>query len=171
MEAAYPTPHQFATPREAVVSAGVVAGTVAAFIEMMPVLGIQGSLLGVSPTVVFQSVSSGLIGKAAYQGGAATVVAGVALHWMISIIAASIFAWAATRWADLTKHVVLAGLGFGLLAVTVMNALVVPLSAAAFPPNRDDALLLVSLAVHMVFFGLPISLATKWVFRRSGRQV
>jgi hypothetical protein len=168
MESAYLTPPRFATPWRLVVTAGLVAGTISALVEMIPVLSIQGLVLGVSPTLVFQSVSSGLVGKAAYQGGAGAVAAGVALHWAISVIAALIFAWVATRWSDLMKHVVLAGLGFGLLALTVMNALVVPLSAAAFAPNREAALLLVSLAVHMVFFGIPIALSTKWVFRRSG---
>jgi hypothetical protein len=64
-------------------------------------------MLGVSPTLVFQSVSSGLVGKSRLSGGAAAVAAGVALHWDVSIIAALIFAWAATRWSDLVKHVVL----------------------------------------------------------------
>jgi hypothetical protein len=168
MESAYLTSQRFATPWRLVVTAGLVAGTIAALVEMIPVLSIQSLFLGVSPTLVFQSVSSGLVGKAAYEGGAAAVAAGVAVHWVISVIAALIFAWVATRWSDLMKHVVLAGLGFGLLALTVMNALVVPLSAAAFAPNREAALLLVSLAVHMAFFGLPIALSTKWVFRRSG---
>ena len=92
-------------------------------------------------------------------------------HWLISVGAALKFAWTASRFRDLVAYSVLAGLGFGVLAFAVMTALVVPLSAAAFPPNRNPVLILVSLAVHMLFLGLPIALATRWRFRRAGWAV
>lgn len=156
------------TPPRLLVRTALIAGTIAAIVEMVPVLGIQSAALGVSPTRVFQSIASGVTGATAYRGGVATALLGVALHWLISFVAALKFAWAATRWRDLLAHPAVAGIGFGVLVFAMMAALVVPLSAAAFPPNRNPALILISLAVHMLFFGLPISLATQWYFRRSG---
>ena len=168
MKIDYPTVPARASPWSLLMRPALVAGTIAAIVEMVPVLGIQKAALGVSPARVFESVASGLVGAAAYRGGPATVLAGVVLHWLISVGAALKFAWATTRWRDLIVHPVLAGLGFGVLAFAVMTALVVPLSAAAFPPNRNPALILVSLTVHMAFFGLPISLAARWWLRRNG---
>ena len=168
MNGAYTTASALDSPTWTSLNAAVLAGTIAAVVEMIPVLGIQNGVLGVSPTRVFQAIASGLLGIAAYQGGAATMITGIVVHWLISIGAALVFAWASTRWRDLIDHPALAGVGFGVLAFAVMTSLVVPLSAAAFPPNRDSALILVSLAVHMLFFGLPIGLATRWRFRLAG---
>lgn len=158
-----------ATPWRSIARAALLGGTLAAGVEMVPVLSIQGAALGVPPVRVFQSIASGLLGASAYRGGAAAVLAGVVLHWLISVGAALVFAWTATRWRDLAARPFPAGLGFGVLAFAIMTSLVVPLAAAAFPPNRDPVLILVSLAVHMLFFGLPIALATRWSFARPGR--
>ena len=151
------------------VTSALLAGTVAAFVELLPVLGIQWFALGVSPMRIFQSIASGVLGKAAYDGGVAAGLAGLACHWLISVIAAFKYAWTTTRWPDLNEHPVLSGLGYGVLVFAVMTSIVVPLSAAAFKPNTNPALLAVSLLVHMAFFGLPIALATRWWSRRLGR--
>lgn len=158
MASIYPSAPPSATPSHSIVCAALLAGSVAAAVEMVPVLGIQAMALGVQPARVFQSIASGLLGAAAYRGGLATVLAGVALHWLISVGAALVFAWTASRWRDLAAHPAVAGIGLGVLAFAVMTALVVPLSASAFPPNRNPVLILVSLAVHILFFGLPIAL-------------
>jgi hypothetical protein len=148
-------------------AASLAAGTIAAVVELVPVLTVQSLLLGVSPTRVFQAVASGLVGSEAYAGGLPCLLLGIALHWLISIGAALIFAWAAVRWSDLSMHPVLGGLSYGVIVFAVMTAIVVPLSAAAFKPNTDPVLTLVSLTVHMLFFGLPIAIATRWYLFRG----
>lgn len=168
MAVTYPTTTAQATPWRLLLRTAVAAGTVAAVVEMVPVLGIQAGALGVPPSRVLQSIASGLLGRAAYDGGAVTVAAGTALHWLISCGAALTFAWAASRWHDLVRHPVPSGLAFGVLAFAVMTAVVVPFSAAAFPPNRDPALMLLSIAIHMAFFGLPIALTTRRWLHRAG---
>lgn len=170
MASIYAEPARDASPWGLVGRAAILAGTLAALIEMVPVLGIQAAALGVSPTRVFQSIASGLFGASAFRGGIAIILAGVALHWLISVGAALIFGWTASRWRDVAAHPVAAGLAYGVLAFAVMTALVVPLSAAAFPPNRNPMLILVSLAVHMLFFGLPIALVTARLLHRAGQQ-
>lgn len=161
MALVYPVAPAPATPWRQLVRAAAMAGTVAAVVEMVPVLGIQAAALGVSPGRIFQSIASGLFGAAAYRGGIGSALAGVALHWLISAGAALLFGWTATRWADLTRRAVLAGLAFGVLTFAAMTAIVVPFSAAAFRPNHDRVLMLVSLAVHVFFFGLPIALVMR----------
>jgi hypothetical protein len=153
---------------KSLLATALVAGTIAAVVELIPVLGIQSVALGVSPTRVFQSIASGLLGKAAYTGGLSAAAAGAGLHWLISVLAALTFAWVAVRWRDLIRHPVLSGLGYGVIVFAIMAAIVVPLSAAAFKPNTNPTLMAVSMAVHMVFFGLPIALATRCRYRRAG---
>lgn len=163
----YPAAGRSATSFRALARAGALAGTLAAIIEMVPVLSIQWGMLSVSPARIFQAIASGVLGSAAYRGGTATIAAGIALHWLISIGAALIFGWAASRWRDLKTHAVFAGLGFGVLAFAVMSAIVVPFSASAIPPDRDRTLMLISIAVHVLFFGLPIALAVRSSLARS----
>jgi hypothetical protein len=146
------------------------AGTFAAAIEMVPVLTIQALVLGVPPARIFQSIASGVFGTGAYRGGAPAVFAGIALHWLISILAALVFVWTARRWRALIRHPVISGIGYGVLVYAVMTAIVVPLSAAAFKPNTNPALMAVSMVVHIAFFGLPIALATRWWLYRTGRE-
>lgn len=150
------------------VSIVLVAGTVAAVVEMIPILAIQGLLLGVTSARIFQSIASGLLGRAAYSGGSATVVLGAALHLLISVIAAAVFVVAAQRRPSLLRRPLSSGLAFGVLAYVVMSWIVVPLSAVAFKPAFDPALMAVSLAVHMLFFGLPIAFTARWLTQRSG---
>jgi hypothetical protein len=49
-----------------------------------------------------------------------------------------------------------------------MSYIVVPLSAAAFKPAHNPALIAVSLAVHMAAFGLPIALTYRTMLARHG---
>lgn len=154
--------------RSVPVSSALIAGTVAAVVEMIPILAIQGLLLGVMPTRIFQSIASGLLGPAAYSGGIATVILGAALHLLISVIAAAVFIVAAQVRPSLLRLPVLSGLAFGVLVYVVMSWIVVPLSAVAFKPAFKPALMSVSLAVHMLFFGLPIAFAARWLTQRNG---
>jgi hypothetical protein len=160
----------FGSTRQPLIKTALIAGTAAAAVELIPVLGIQALMLGVSPMRVFQSIASGLLGAAAYRDGPAAVFLGIGSHWLISFVAALIFGWVATRWADIVTHWILSGLGYGVLAFAVMSAIVVPLSAVAFKPNANPVLMMLSLLIHMVFFGLPIALATRWRFERLARR-
>src|SRR5690348_4197473 len=43
-------------------------------------------LRGVTPVGIFQSIASGLLGRSAYQGGFATALLGVLLHYFIALL-------------------------------------------------------------------------------------
>ena len=120
---------------------------------------------GAKPGVV-QAVAGGLLGPAAYRGGAATVLLGILLHYLVSFIWAGLF-WIASRQLPvLIRFAVPAGLAYGPVVFYGMNLIVLPLSAlrakswpAPFAPWP--------VAMHMLVVGLPIALAAK-KFARTG---
>lgn len=146
--------------------AGLHAGGVAAIVEMVPVLAIQAGALGVPIHRVLQAIASGLLGSQAYAGGNPAAMLGAGLHTLISIGAGLVFAFAASRLPILTRRPWLAGTIFGVACYLVMSFVVVPLSAAAFPPARNPVLIAISLAVHVVAFGIPIALSHRRALRR-----
>lgn len=158
------------TMRHPLYLVALAAGMVAAVVEMIPVLTIQGLMLHVPPLRIFQSIASGVLGRDAYAGGMGTAVLGAALHIVISLIAALIFVLAAARWRVLLRRPVLSGLVFGVFAFIVMSWIVVPLSAVAFKQNFNPVLMAMSLAIHMIFFGLPISLTARQLSSRGANN-
>jgi hypothetical protein len=116
---------------------------------------------GVAPARILQSVASGLLGAAAYTGGARTAALGLFLHFFIACSWAAIFYAASRRVSALMRHAVISGLLFGVLVYAVMNLLVLPLSAyprkLTFPP----VVLITGLLVHMLLVGLPIALMVR----------
>lgn len=149
-----------------VVRATLVAGVAAAVAEMLVVLPMQGAL-GVAPRLVFQSITSGLLGKAAYFGGLPSVFGGAALHLFISLVAAAVYVLAARRLPRLLQHYVVCGLLYGLVAYAVMNWLVLPLSSIAFKPATSPPLVALDVVVHMLAFGLPIAFCVRRVLQRD----
>ena len=109
------------------------------------------------------AIAAGLIGKQAFNGGAATYVLGVFLHFFIACSAATIYYAASRRLIFLREHPLVCGLFFGAAVQEVMNLVVLPLSAlhARGPYTQHD--LILGLAVHMVVVGLPISFSV-WRF-------
>jgi hypothetical protein len=91
-------------------------------------------------------ISAGLLGRAALQGGIATYVLGVCLHFFIACSAAAIYYGASRKLRFLIGHPLVCGL---------------PLSAlhARGPYQLRD--LILGLAVHMVVVGLPISFSVR----------
>ena len=152
-----------------IVSTAIVIGAIAAVTEMVPVFPIQAAM-GVSPRLVLQSIASGVLGRAAYSGGAATVLLGIAFHLLISIVAALLYVLAAERWAWLRQHAWLAGIAYGAVVFGVMRWIVVPLSAVAYKQSTDWSMFAISLTVHIVGFGIPIALLDRWWAGASSRR-
>ena len=148
----------------------VFAGGVAGAVEMMIVLPVQG-MLGANPVQVFQAIAAGALGtQAALRGGAPTALLGVAVHLLVSIVAAGLYAWAAVRWTTLARRPLIWGPLYGVACYVVMNLIVIPLSRIGFSPPRSFALWTASFSVHLFFFGLPIALIVAiWRGYRFGR--
>jgi hypothetical protein len=125
------------------------------------------SMHGVSALRVLQSVASGLLGQAAYEGGTGTAVLGLCLHYAMGFLIASIFWFASRRLAFMTRQAVLAGLLYGAVVYFVMNFLVLPLSAFPTPITHAPERMLINIVAHMILFGLPIALATRAASARN----
>jgi uncharacterized membrane protein YagU involved in acid resistance len=146
------TPRKF-SPAAAIALATLVAGA----LDIGYAIGVS-ALRGATPTKVLQSVASGLLGKASYDGGAATALLGFALHFaMMALIVLAYFVLS-RRFRALGASPWLTGPLYGLLVFCVMNYVVVPLSAIGHVFQRQPLMLAGELFSHVVFVGLSIAL-------------
>jgi hypothetical protein len=120
-----------------------------------------GQALFLFGTKVPLSIAAGLLGPQAFQGGAATYILGVLLHFFIALSAAAIYFTVSRKLLFLTQYPLVCGLFFGAAVELVMRLIVLPLSAlhASGPYQYRD--LVQGLAVHMVMVGLPISFSVR----------
>lgn len=121
--------------------------------------------VGISFVRIGQSVAQGVLGDAAFQGGASTALIGTALHFAIMFAFVLCFVLLAERIAFLRRRPVLAAIGYGLATFAVMNFVVVPLSGAA-RPIVVNAWFWASIGAHIVFVGVPAVIAERWIRRR-----
>lgn len=124
-------------------------------------------LYGRNPSRMFQYIASGLIGSASFQGGRATVLLGMSLHFLISFIWATIYYGASLRLPALIRRALIFGPLYGVVVYFAMQIIVLPLSAIRKPPFSFPASLqiLQGIIVHILCVGLPIALSV----RRSAR--
>jgi hypothetical protein len=125
---------------------------------------------GVPAQRIFQSVAAGLLGKASFEGGAATAALGLALHFFIATTMSVVYYVGARRWPLLWRRPMLAGAGYGLMLYGVMNHIVVPLSAAGHGGAKDPLWVGLSIVAHMFLIGVPIALATSVAARQAIRN-
>jgi hypothetical protein len=108
-----------------------------------------------------RAIASGLLGRSAFQGGSATYVLGIVLHFLIALSAAAVYYAASRKLEFLKEHPLVCGLFYGIAVFLVMNLIVLPLSAihsrGPFPLNG----LIQGLLVHMFCIGLPISFSVR----------
>lgn len=107
------------------------------------------------------TIAGGLLGRQAFNGGVATYVLGVFLHFFIAFSATAIYYAASRRLGFLKEHPLVCGLFYGMAVELVMSLIVLPLSAlhARGPYQLHD--LIQGLLVHMVVVGLPISFSVR----------
>ena len=107
-------------------------------------------------------IAAGLLGKGAlHDGGAATYVLGIFLHFFIAFSVATIYYAASRRLRFLIEHPLVCGLFYGAAVDQIMTLIVLPLSALHVrgPFKLHD--LILGLAVHSVVIGLPISFSVR----------
>ncbi len=121
------------------------------------------ALKGVSPQRVWQSVAAGLLGRGSFEGGTATALLGVALHYLIAMSMSLAYALAARRLRALVQRPWRYGALYGLLLYAVMNWIVVPLSAAPAGGANNPTWIACSIAAHVVLVGWPCA----WFARRA----
>ena len=144
----------------AILVTGLVVGTLDILSAFIIVLS-RGSTI---PRLL-QFIASGLLGPQAFQGGAATAVLGLALHFFIAFALVVVFYAARSRFGILRDYAVSSGIIYGLIVYGVMNLIVLPLSAAK--PRHSVSGDLIQVGIHMFVIGLPTSLLLR---RLSGAK-
>ena len=147
------------TPAQAVLFGTLTVGT----LDLLDALVFFG-LRGVRPLRIPQSIASGLLGPAAFEGGLPTVALGVLLHYFIALVIVSLYYLASRRWPVLTRRPLLCGALYGVVAYGIMTFVVVPLSAAPMKPPSLPVVIANGLLIHILGIGLPSAL-----FARAAR--
>src|SRR5262245_5996412 len=125
---------------------------------------------GRGPKIMFQGIASGLLGRASSEGGWATALLGVSLHFLIAFIWTAIYYGASLILPALIRRALICGPIYGVVVYFAMQIIVLPLSAIrkgpfSFAPPLQT---LQGIIVHILCVGLPIALSarrsakTKW---------
>jgi hypothetical protein len=146
--------------RETILYGGAVAG----ILDLLDSFVVFG-YLGVSKLRILQSIASGAFGAEAFKGGAATAAAGLAFHFLIALIVATVYYAAARKKRVLVELPFLCGLAYGVGVFLVMQYVVLPLSAYHVRP-LSWPLIANGVLIHAFGVGLPIALAAAWSTRR-----
>ncbi len=150
------------------VQAILAGGLLAAVLDAVDALVAYKLAFGMTLVAIYQFVASGLLGQAAYGGGAATALLGLAIHFLVAFSAAAAFVLASERLPLLRRDAARWGPLFGLGVFVVMSFVVIPLSRIpASSPSLP--LLLNGLIGHALLVGLPIALAARRYLGRGER--
>lgn len=151
------------SPASAILIGGLIAGA----FDITYATGFS-AMRGVAPSRILQSVASGLLGQAAYEGGTATAALGLLLHFLMALLIAAIFYVLSRQLTFLVRRPIAWGAVYGFIVYAVMNLVVIPLSA--FPNKLKFVPIVVAtgLLVHMFLVGVPIALATSKVSSEPG---
>jgi uncharacterized membrane protein YagU involved in acid resistance len=147
-------------PLGAILLGGLVAGTID--------IGAAALINTTDPLIILRAIASGVLGRAAFQGGLPVSALGLVLQEAMSLVIAAIYVLAAVRLPVLIRRWIPASLFYGVVIYVVMTFIVVPLSAApmklhfALVRNAEDL-------AAMLLFGLIIGFCTQYVAgRRQG---
>jgi hypothetical protein len=142
-------------------NAMLAVGLLAGVLDIVNAIAFWRLYAGTSAATILQSIAAGLLGKAAFEGGAATAALGLVLHLLILCAMAAIYWLAARRWPWMIARPLAAGIACGLVTWAAMNYVVVPLSRASAPPFIlpwfIDGLL-----AHLLLVGIPFASVARW---------
>jgi hypothetical protein len=140
----------------------LVAGSIAGVLDLTAACVYSWLRAGVTPIRVFHSVASGLLGENAARGGWKTAALGIALHFLIATIWATVFYAASRIFKLLVNHPIPSGLFYGVVVYLLMNFVVLPLSAIPRRPVPPPLSARIYGALIIMFFvGLPIAFTVR----------
>lgn len=133
----------------------VVAWLIAGILDISSAFVIAG-LKRTGSIRMLQGIASGLLGPQSFEGGLRTAGLGLGIHFLIALVAASMFYLASRRIRFLTQQPIVSGLLYGIAVYVFMYWIVVPLAfaTARHSLSRD----ITAVIIHMVLIGLPIAL-------------
>ncbi len=116
---------------------------------------------------LLQGIAAGVLGMRSFQGGVATALLGLLLHFVIAYGAATTFVIASRRLRILVTHPVLCGIAYGVAVYFFMNRVVVRLSAAVKYPFSLKGMT-IGVVIHIFCVGVPIALVSRyWLAERA----
>ena len=125
----------------------------------IPDIFAAAALVRQPPNRILQTVASGLLGEASYQGGRRTAALGLALQVAMSLVIALVYNLAVAQAAVIRASPLMFGALYGVVVYVVMNFVVVPLSRA-HPKPRWTPPSVIAMLVVMVVYAEIISLIT-----------
>ena len=120
----------------------------------------------VPPIRIFQSIGSGLLGEASFEGGLRSAAIGGVAHYFIATCFVLAYALASTRMPTLVREPWRWGALYGLCLYCVMTYIVVPLSAAGGPSKFHLAWAVASVVVH-VLIGIACAFFARGALQRQ----
>jgi len=135
-----------------VFTAILLGGVIAATID----IGAACVMSGRSPGFILQVIAGGLLGKATFDGGVATMLLGAILQEAMGLLIAMIYVLLAKSIPVLLRRWIISGLAYGVVIFFVMNYVVVPLSAWKSTPHFTSAKFAANMAA-MLLFGLIVA--------------
>jgi len=150
------------TTKPSYLSAVLLGGAMAGLLDILFAISFA-AYNGMPPVRLLQVVASGLLGKAAFDGGVPVAILGLALHFVMSFLWAGAFVALARRIPALALRPVISGIAFGVVVFLVMRLVVLPLSAFPFPVTFKPLSATLDLLSHTLLFGIPIA----WAARRA----
>lgn len=121
-------------------------------------------LRGARPDRILQSIAAGVLGPASFQGGAATALLGLVLHFVIAFGIVMGYFVAAGLFPLLVRRPLVHGAWYGVVAYLVMNYVVIPLSNAAVAPPTIPVVVN-GVLIHVLGVGIPAA----WFASRARR--
>ncbi|MGH8280506.1 MAG: hypothetical protein ACRETQ_13235 [Gammaproteobacteria bacterium] len=142
--------------------ASLVGGLIAASVDVL-----AAALIGRhGPMLILHAIASGVLGRAAFFGGARSALLGLLLQWLMGLLIALVYALVAARAPAIGRRWLASGVIYGVLIYLVMNLVVVPLSAAPFKPQFTPDKIIENL-LAMILFGLIVSFCVSIAVRST----
>lgn len=156
------------SPLRAAAFGGLTVGA----LDLLDAFVFFGLRSGARPIGILHSIAAGVLGRdAARAGGLPAAALGLALHFLVAFIIASIYVLASRYVGVLRRRWLVCGIAYGFIAYFMMTLVVVPLSNAG--PGHLTLVLPVTpvlingLAIHALGVGLP---SAYFAARSRGRK-
>lgn len=122
---------------------------------------------GGSATRLLQAIATGVLGRASYEGGAASAALGFVAHFVIAFGAAAVFVFVARRIPFLLSVIWLSGPVYGMIVWAMMKFVVLPLSAYPHGGGGTPRGMVTAVLIHVFCVGLPIAIAARVALREG----